>query len=120
MKLASAAGATRQDGVELPITKQTHAGRPDFTWPLPSDRQRLTNLKLEFPNITATGVWEMQLIDGDGRAVGPVARFVFALNEPNQEMYVFAIKNENWLMSWGAAPSISIYPEILCADHASV
>lgn len=78
----------RKDGHELPIVQQTAAGMPGFTWPIPSDRQRYTNLKLEFPNIASAGVWEVQLLDATGHAVGPVATFRLQPNDPRQEMYV--------------------------------
>lgn len=78
----------RKDGHELSVVKQTAPGAPSFTWPLPSDRQRYTNLKLEFPTVSPGGVWEVQLIDATGRAVGPVATFRLQPNDPRQEMYV--------------------------------
>lgn len=78
----------RKDGRELPIARQTAPGMPGFTWPIPSDRQRYTNLKLEFPTISPAGVWEAQLIDGSGHAVGPVATFRLQPNDSRQEMYV--------------------------------
>lgn len=78
----------RKDGYDLPIVKQSAPGMPGFTWPIPSDRQRYTNLKLEFPNISPAGLWEVQLIDGAGQAVGPVVTFRLQPNDPRQEMYV--------------------------------
>lgn len=78
----------RKDGRDLPVTQQTKPGLPGFTWPLPTDRQRYTNLKVEFPNVTPAGVWEVQLVDANGRAVGPVATFRLQPNDAQQELYV--------------------------------
>lgn len=78
----------RKDGRDLPVAQQTKPGLPGFTWPLPTDRQRYTNLKVEFPNVTPAGVWEVQLVDTNGRAVGPVATFRLQPNDAQQELYV--------------------------------
>jgi hypothetical protein len=78
----------KKDGVDLTSTQRTHRGQADLTWPIADERQQLTNLKLEFPHIDAAGLWEVQLIDGAGQAVGPVARFVFAPNEAHREIYL--------------------------------
>lgn len=78
----------RKDGRELPVNQQSKPGMPGFTWPLPTDRQRYTNLKLEFPNVTAAGIWEVQLIDINGRAVSPVATFRLQPDDRQQELYV--------------------------------
>lgn len=77
-----------KDGTELPVVKTSVAGLPGFTWPIPTDRQRYTNLKIEFPHIKPEGIWEIQLLDGSGRAVGPTASFRLEPDEPNQEMYL--------------------------------
>lgn len=78
----------RKDGSELPIPQRSVAGLPSYTWPIPNERQRSTNLKVEFPDVNPTGVWEVQLIDATGSAVGPVATFRLQPNDANQEMYV--------------------------------
>lgn len=78
----------RKDGHDLPVTQKTVAGMPGITWPIPNDRQRHTNLKLEFPNISPAGLWEVQLIDETGRDVGPISTFRLQPNDRNQEMYV--------------------------------
>jgi hypothetical protein len=78
----------RKDGSELPVLQRSTPGVPGFTWPIPNGRQRSTNLKVEFPDVNPVGVWEVQLIDATGRAVGPVATFRLQPNEANQEMYV--------------------------------
>ena len=77
-----------KDGATLAVEGQTFAGTPGYTWPLPTERQHFTNLKLEFPHISVAGQWDIQLIDGAGKPVGPPARFILAPNDPNQEMYV--------------------------------
>lgn len=80
--------SVRKDGKGLPATAKTAPGMPGITWPIPNERQRYTNLKLEFPNVNPTGVWEIQLLDGNGRPVGPVATFRLQPNDPHQELYV--------------------------------
>jgi hypothetical protein len=78
----------KKDGVDLTTAQRTHSGQADLTWPIADERQQLANLKLEFPHVDAPGLWEVQLIDGAGQAVGPVARFVFAPNEAHREIYL--------------------------------
>lgn len=78
----------RKDGRDLPVTQQTAPGMPGFTWPLPHERQRYTNLKLEFPNVAPAGLWEVQLVDINGRTVGPIATFRLQPDDLQQEMYV--------------------------------
>jgi len=78
----------KKDGVLLSAPYQTHGGQPDFTWPIPTARQQLANLKIEFSHIDPSGRWAIQLIDATGQPIGPVAHFLFAPNEPNMEMYL--------------------------------
>ena len=59
-----------------------------MTWPLPIPRQRFYNMKLEYKSIPFAGTWEIQLVDFDGKVVGPPAIFNLGGNEQNQEMYV--------------------------------
>jgi hypothetical protein len=56
------------------------------------ERQQPANLKVEFPGVDAAGIWEIQLVDAQGQALGPVARFTLAANDPNQEMYVHYVR----------------------------
>ncbi|MCB0061740.1 MAG: hypothetical protein KDE19_06480 [Caldilineaceae bacterium] len=78
----------RKDGVLLPVDAKTYAGTPGYTWPTPHVRQHLTNLKVEFPDVPATGQWEIQLMDPTGSPVGPIATFTLEPNDHNKEMYV--------------------------------
>lgn len=78
----------RKDGRDLLVTQTSAAGLPGYTWPIPHERQRYTNLKVEFPDVHPAGVWEVQLADASGRAVGPVVTFLLRPDDPNQEMYV--------------------------------
>ncbi|MCE7979679.1 MAG: SH3 domain-containing protein [Caldilinea sp. CFX5] len=80
--------SVRKDGQGLPATAKTAPGMPGITWPIPNERQRYTNLKLEFPGISPAGLWEIQLLDANGRPVGPVATFRLQPNDPQQELYV--------------------------------
>lgn len=78
----------RKDGRDLPVAQSSIPGVPGYTWPIPNERQRSTNLKVEFPDVNPAGVWEVQLSDATGRTVGPVATFHLQPNDANQEMYV--------------------------------
>ncbi len=78
----------RKDGIELPVDRRTVAGVPGYTWPIPNERQRYTNLKVEFPQVPVAGLWEVQLLDATGRAVGPIAIFRLQPNDTQREMYV--------------------------------
>ena len=80
--------SVRKDGQSLPVTAKSAPGIPGITWPIPHERQRYTNLKLEFPRVAPAGLWEIQLLAADGRAVGPIATFRLQPDDPQQEMYV--------------------------------
>jgi hypothetical protein len=80
--------SVRKDGQGLPTTAKTAYGMPGITWPIPNERQRYTNLKIEFPNVSPAGLWEIQLLDANGRPVGPVATFRLQPDDPRQELYV--------------------------------
>jgi uncharacterized protein YraI len=77
-----------KDGTELPVSEISFGPQAGFTWPVAEPRQRFQNLKVEFPGEAPAGVWTVQLIDGGGNAVGPVATFELANNDPQQELYV--------------------------------
>ena len=78
----------KKDGAEMTVNGKSAGGQPSFTWPIADARQRFQNMKAEFPNVAPAGVWEVQLIDGGGNAVGPAAAFTLNANDPNQELYV--------------------------------
>lgn len=80
--------SVRKDGQGIPATAKSAPGMPGITWPIPNERQRYTNLKLEFPGVSPAGLWEIQLLDVNGRPVGPVATFRLQPNDPRQELYV--------------------------------
>lgn len=80
--------SVRKDGQGIPATAKSAPGMPGITWPIPNERQRYTNLKLEFPGLSPAGLWEIQLLDANGRPVGPVATFRLQPNDPRQEIYV--------------------------------
>lgn len=76
------------NGTELSTEGQTSIGpQAALTWPIPDGRQRLQNLKLEFPGQQPGGTWEAQLML-NGQAAGPVATFKLGDSEPNRELYV--------------------------------
>jgi hypothetical protein len=79
----------KKDNVYLPVNVDSFDGQPAITWPLPIDRQRFYNLKVEFPGIAPAGTWEVQAIeDGTGRAVSAPVVFTLVPNDPRQEMYI--------------------------------
>jgi len=78
----------KKDGAEQSVSGASFGGQPGLTWPLVDVRQRFQNLKIEFPNVPAAGLWEIQLVDGGGNPVGPPATFTLNANDPNQELYV--------------------------------
>ena len=59
-----------------------------MTWPTASPRQRFQNMKVEFPGVSAAGVWEVQLLDGGKAPAGPVATFTLAATDTDRELYV--------------------------------
>lgn len=78
----------KKDGADVPVTGASFGGQPGFTWPIADLRQRFQNMKVEFPNVAAAGLWEVQLVDGGGNPVGPPATFTLSANDPNQELYL--------------------------------
>ncbi len=78
----------RKDGVDVPVNVISFGGSPGFTWPFQDARQRSQNWKAEFPDLPPEGQWEVQLIDDDGRIVGPPATFAIGPNDGNLELYV--------------------------------
>lgn len=77
-----------KDGQEEAIDEVSFGGQPGFTWPFQDARQRAQNWKAEFPDEPPAGVWVVQIIDGDGKPVGPAATFTLTADDPNQELYV--------------------------------
>lgn len=76
-----------RDGAALPVNGVS-SDAAGMTWPTASPRQRFQNLKVEFPGANPAGVWEVQLIDGSGAAVGPAATFNLSATDANRELYV--------------------------------
>ncbi len=77
-----------KDGAALPVEEKSFGGQPGFTWPFQDARQRFQNMKVEFPGVAPAGTWQVQLVDGQGAAVGPAATFVLSTDDPRQELYV--------------------------------
>jgi uncharacterized protein YraI len=77
-----------KDGVELPVTAKSFGGQPAFTWPFQDARQRHQNLKVEFAGVTMAGTWNIQLVDENNAAAGPIATFRLGQNDTQQELYV--------------------------------
>ena len=78
----------KKDGLELPTNLFTFGPQVQHTWGVDGPRQRFHNLKLEFPTVLGSGIWEVQLLDVTGREVGPLAVFRLKEKEQYQEMYV--------------------------------
>jgi hypothetical protein len=79
----------RKDNVDLPVNVRSFYGPPGYTWPLPIDRQRFHNMKIEFPHIQVAGNWEVQLVDGNSNLAGPPAFFQLKEHDANQELYLY-------------------------------
>jgi uncharacterized protein YgiM (DUF1202 family) len=77
-----------KDGQKKTVDEVSFGGQPGFTWPFQDARQRAQNWKVEFPGEAPAGVWVVQIIDGDGKPVGPAATFTLTADDPNQELYV--------------------------------
>jgi hypothetical protein len=86
--LAGYALRITRDGQDVPVSGQSFAGQPGFTWPFQDARQRYQNFKAEFPDVAPAGVWVVQLIDANGAPAGPSATFTLAADDPQQELYV--------------------------------
>lgn len=76
-----------KDGVQLPVTELSFGPSSALTWPVADPRQRAQNLKLEFANVEAAGVWAIELVK-DGNIIGPAATFTLGEGETNRELYV--------------------------------
>lgn len=76
-----------RDGAELPVSSVS-ADAAGLTWPTASPRQRFQNMKVEFAGVNPGGTWEIQLVDGGGAPVGPVATFTLTATDTNRELYV--------------------------------
>lgn len=79
------------NGVQLTVEEVSTAGLPEPTRLEPSPYTRFTNLSLIFVEPQA-GRWELQLLDGAGNAVGPVAPFDLTADEVTRELYVRYIR----------------------------
>lgn len=77
-----------KDGTEMPVEGSSFGGQPAFTWPFQDPRQRFQNFKVEYPDTSPQGTWQVQLIDSTGATVGPPATFTLSSNDPQQELYV--------------------------------
>jgi hypothetical protein len=86
--LAGYSVKVKHNGGELPVNGQTAGGNPSLTWPFHDDRQRFTNLKVEFSIQPPGGPWEVQLVDGGGNPVGPAVTFNLTNDETDRELYV--------------------------------
>lgn len=78
----------KKDGIPLVVPTHLWHSEPILTWPTSDQRQQSANLKVEFPHIDPTGIWEIQLIDSAGMPMGPVARFAFGADAAQLEMYL--------------------------------
>ena len=77
-----------RNNTELPISTLSTAGPPGFTWPFQDARQRSQNWKVELPNITPEGLWQLQLVDSTGNIVGPAATYRLGAADTELELYV--------------------------------
>ncbi|GIV79525.1 MAG: hypothetical protein KatS3mg050_3919 [Litorilinea sp.] len=75
------------NGAQLPVDQVSTGGLPGQTRTEPSAYTRFTNLNVIFVESQA-GAWEVQLLDENGVAVGPVASFQLTADEITRELYV--------------------------------
>ena len=75
------------NGALMPVEGETVAGVPEQTRLSPSPYSRFTNLNSIFV-VSQAGEWQVQIVDRDGKAVGPAARFELSAAESTRELYV--------------------------------
>lgn len=75
------------NGTPLTVEEVSSAGLPEPTRLEPSPYTRFMNLSLIFVEPQA-GRWDLQLIDEQGNAVGPLAPFDLTADERTRELYV--------------------------------
>ncbi|MCC6456526.1 MAG: hypothetical protein IT328_16340 [Caldilineaceae bacterium] len=75
------------NGAELAVDRLSAAGLPALTRGEPSPYTRFTNMNVIFVEAQA-GTWRVQLVDGNGVAVGPAAEFELTADEITRELYV--------------------------------
>ena len=72
---------------ELPVDKVSEGGLPSLTRGEPSAYTRFTNMNVVFVE-SQSGTWIVQLVDGNGVAVGPAVEFELTADEMTRELYV--------------------------------
>jgi hypothetical protein len=75
------------NGAELTVDRVSEAGLPKLTRGEPSEYTRFTNMNVIFVEAQA-GTWSVQLVDTNGRALGPPATFELTADEVTRELYV--------------------------------
>lgn len=79
--------AVTKDGVPLTVLARSTDGLPGETRPGPSPYTRFANLGVAFFE-KPEGVWEVQLLDGGGLAVGAPVRFILGPDDNLRELYL--------------------------------
>ena len=75
------------NGASLTAEAESEGGLPELTRREPGPYSRFTNLNVIIVEAQA-GEWEVQLVDADGRPVGPAATFDLTADENTRELYV--------------------------------
>lgn len=79
--------AVQHDGVAQTVEGTSRGGLPEQTRVEPSPYTRFTNFSAIFVEPQA-GQWTVQLVDTNGNAVGPQAKFELLAEEETRELYV--------------------------------
>lgn len=77
----------QHNGNVLPVSERSTAGVPDQTRQEPSAHTRFTNMSVIFVEPQA-GEWVLELLDGEGVAVGPPVTFNLTADEDTRELYL--------------------------------
>ncbi|NJN82384.1 MAG: hypothetical protein HC802_08985 [Caldilineaceae bacterium] len=75
------------NGAPLAVEDTSFAGLPDQTRSEPGPYTRFANMSVIFVEPQA-GLWEIQLVDGNGVARGPAVKFELTADETTRELYV--------------------------------
>lgn len=75
------------NGSPLPVSGTSVGGVPEQTRPDPGPYTRFTNMNVIFVE-PQTGEWTIELLDGQGVAVGPPATFNLTADEDTRELYL--------------------------------
>jgi hypothetical protein len=76
-----------KNGEPLQVQARSTGGLPGETRPGPSPYTRFANLGAAFFE-SPTGIWQIQIVDGNQEPAGEMVEFILGENDPNRELYV--------------------------------